>query len=176
MSVSRGIGQSHSQSSWAAAACEVRRQRGGVSSEHLSRLLSRESGHSKREREFPSCPAAAKKNDKHQKVPPINITGRKINVSFAYPKRVPAIAGADIQIVCFRLSRLLFSDDFSSFRMRFSGFHFHSLVQISKRCGFVVYPTNGRPPRTNQNGRPGTFGPTQSARDAEYRGRRPRGR
>jgi len=34
--------------------------------------------------------------------------------------------------------------------MRFSGFQFHSLVQISKRCGFVVYPTNGRTPRTNQ--------------------------
>ena len=32
----------------------------------------------------PRSPAAAKKNDKHQKVPPINITGRKINVSFAY--------------------------------------------------------------------------------------------
>ena len=61
------------------------------------------------------------------------------------------LLGADIQRVCFRLSRLLFSDDFSSFRMRFSGFHFLSKVQIIKRCGFVVYPTNGRPPRTNQH-------------------------
>ena len=60
------------------------------------------------------------------------------------------LLNADIQRVCFRLSRLLFSDDFSSFRMRFSGFHFLSTVQIIKRCGFVVYPTNGRPPRTNQ--------------------------
>ena len=34
--------------------------------------------------------------------------------------------------------------------MRFSGFHFLSTVQIIKRCGFLVYPTNGRPNRTNQ--------------------------
>ena len=33
--------------------------------------------------------------------------------------------------------------------MRFSGFHFFSLVQIIKRYGFVVYPTNRRPVRTN---------------------------
>ena len=52
--------------------------------------------------------------------------------------------------MCFRLNRLLLLDDFSSFRMRFSGFLFHSPVQIIKRCGFVVYPTNGRTPRTNQ--------------------------
>ena len=45
---------------------------------------------------------------------------------------------------------VLLLDDFSSFRMRFSGFLFHSPVQIIKRCGFVVYPTNGRTPRTNQ--------------------------
>ena len=44
-----------------------------------------------------------------------------------------------------------FLDDFSSFRMRFSGFHFFSLVQIIKRYGFVVYPTNRRPVRTNQS-------------------------
>jgi len=34
--------------------------------------------------------------------------------------------------------------------MRFSGFHFFSMVQIIKRYGFVVYPTNRRPVCTNQ--------------------------
>ena len=55
-----------------------------------------------------------------------------------------------MQSVFFSHQQITFLDDFLSFRMRFSGFHFLSTVQIIKRCGFVVYPTNGRPPRTNQ--------------------------
>jgi hypothetical protein len=51
-----------------------------------------------------------------------------------------------------RFPRFPFLDDFSSFRMRFSGFHFFSMVQIIKRYGFVVYPINRRPVCTNQIG------------------------
>ena len=68
------------------------------------------------------------------------------------------LLGADIQRVCFRLSRLLFSDDFSSFRIRFSGFprdlkNLGCVVKVKfvKGCDFLLLEGNRRPVCTNQH-------------------------
>ena len=70
---------------------------------------------------------------------------RILIVSSVYAKRAPPIGGADSPERVFSPEQITFLDDLSPFRMRFSGFHFFSVVQIIKQCGFVVYPTNRRP-------------------------------
>ena len=49
---------------------------------------------------------------------------RILIVSSVYAKRAPPIGGADSPERVFSPKQITFLDDFSSFRMRFSGFHF----------------------------------------------------